>query len=106
MSKLVFIKASSVLSPILFIIVLEALSQKFRRGLPWELLYADDLALAADTKELLVEKLSHWKKGLEEKGLRVNVSKTKVMRCSADVRTKPDSGKYPCGVCKKGVGNN
>ena len=83
-----------VLSPILFIIVLEALSKKFRGGLPWELLYADDLTLAADTKELLIEKLSRWKKGLEEKGLRVNVSKTKVMRCAADVGTKPDSVKY------------
>ena len=33
----------SVLSPLLFIIVLEALSREFRTGCPWELLYADDL---------------------------------------------------------------
>ena len=32
----------SALSPLLFIIVLEALSREFRTGLPWELLYADD----------------------------------------------------------------
>ena len=32
-----------VLSPILFIMVLEAKSQEFRGGAPWELLYADDL---------------------------------------------------------------
>ena len=32
----------SVLSPVLFIIVLEALSREFRTGCPWELLYADD----------------------------------------------------------------
>ena len=35
----------SLLSPLLFIIVLEALSREFRTGLPWELLYADDLVL-------------------------------------------------------------
>ena len=35
----------SVLSPLVFIIVLEALSREFRTGVPWELLYADDLAL-------------------------------------------------------------
>ena len=36
----------SVLSPLLFIIVLvEALSREFREGLPMELLYADDLVL-------------------------------------------------------------
>ena len=32
----------SVLKPLLFIIVLEALSREFRTGCPWELLYADD----------------------------------------------------------------
>ena len=36
----------SVLSPLLFIIVL---SRKFREGLPMELLYADDLVLIAGT---------------------------------------------------------
>ena len=34
-----------VLSPLLLIIVLEALSKKFRIGLPWELFHADNLAL-------------------------------------------------------------
>ena len=33
----------SVLSPLLFIIVLEALSCEFWAGVPWEDLYADDL---------------------------------------------------------------
>ena len=40
----------SVLSPLLFNIVLEALSSEFREGLPWELLYADDLALVAERR--------------------------------------------------------
>ena len=51
----------SVLSPLLFIIVLEALSREFREGLPWELLYADDLVLLAETEGLLVEKIQKWK---------------------------------------------
>ena len=38
----------SVLSPLLFIMVLEALSLEFRSGCPWELLYADDLVLIAE----------------------------------------------------------
>ena len=37
----------SVLSPLLFIIVLEALSGEFRTGCPWELLYADELMISA-----------------------------------------------------------
>ena len=48
----------SVFSPLLFIIVLEALSREFREGLPMELLYADDLVLVAGTEELLMEKLT------------------------------------------------
>ena len=59
----------SLLSPLLFIIVLEALSRRFRDGLPWERLYADDLVLMADSDELLVEKIKKWKDGMEEKGL-------------------------------------
>ena len=34
-----------VLSPLLFTIMLEAFSRHFRKGLPWELFYADDLVL-------------------------------------------------------------
>ena len=41
----------SVLSPLLFVIVLEALSREFRTGTPWELLYADDLVISAETEE-------------------------------------------------------
>ena len=53
----------SVLSLLLFIIVLESLSREFREGLPMELLYVDDLVLMAESKELLMEKLRKWKKG-------------------------------------------
>ena len=59
----------SVLSPLLFIIVLEALSRNFKQGLPMELLYADDLVLMAETEELLVERINVWKAGMEEKGV-------------------------------------
>ena len=68
-----------VIRPLLFIIVLEALSREF--SLPMELLYADDLVLTAETEELSLEKFRKWKKGMEMEGLRVNSGKTKVMRC-------------------------
>ena len=59
----------SVLSPLLFILVLEALSHEFRTGVPWELLYADDLVVIADSLEECISKLRVWKAGMESKGL-------------------------------------
>ena len=69
----------SILSPLLFILVLESLWHEFRTGVPWELLYADDLAVIADTLEECLSKLKAWKEGMENKGLRVNIKKTKLM---------------------------
>ena len=72
----------SVLSPLLFIIVLEALSHEFRAGVPWEDLYADDLGvIIAESLEECVRRLLIWKEAMEMKGLRVNARKTKVMIC-------------------------
>ena len=96
----------SVLSPLLFIIVLEALSREFREGLPMQLHHADDLVLMAESKELLMEKLRKWKNGMESKGLRVNVGKTKVMQCQVSSVRSEDSGKHSCDVCRKEVASN
>ena len=39
----------SALSPLLFVIVMEAISREFRVALSWELFYADDLVVIAET---------------------------------------------------------
>jgi len=96
----------SVLSPLLFVSVMEVNMRKARSGLPWELLYADDLVLIARSEEELREKLRKWKECMEAKGLRVNVEKTKVMISGCKEGTMEKSGKWPCGVCGKGVGRN
>ena len=69
----------SALSPLLFVIVMEEISREFRVALPWELLYADDLAVIAETQEELIKRLNEWKNNVESKGMRVNMNKTKVM---------------------------
>ena len=53
-----------------------------------------------------MEKLKLWKDNMENKGLRVNIGKTKVMICGKDLDTIKPSGKYPCSACRKRVGRN
>jgi len=51
----------SALSPLLFLIVVEALSRELRVALPWELWYADDLVVIAETEDNLIKRLNVWK---------------------------------------------
>jgi len=64
---------------LLFVIVMEALFREFRVALPWELLYADDLAVIAETEDDLIKRLNELKDFVENRGMRVNINKTKVM---------------------------
>ena len=65
------------LSPFLFIVVLDVISEKFRCGLPWELLFADDLAVVTDTEEEMQRRWLGWQIGMESKGLKATPGKRK-----------------------------
>ena len=96
----------STLSPLLFMIVMEAISREFRVALPWELLYADNLAVIAETEEELIKRRNEWKVNVESKGMRVNMTKTKVMISGERQMVRQKDVRWPCGVCSKGVGSN
>ena len=98
----------SVLSPLLFIIVMEAVTHSVREGLLLEMLYADDLVLVGKCEEELKEKLRKWNECLKDKGLKINEEKTKVICESFGTGTTQVVGnvKHPCSVCLKGVGVN
>ena len=76
-----------------------------REGLPWELLYADDLVLMAESVEDLKEKVLRWKDCMEVKGLKVNIGKTKVMVSGKNCGAIEKMGTLSCTVCER-VGNN
>ena len=69
----------SVLSPLLFAIVVDIITENGRRGVVNELLYADELVLMSKIMEDLKERFWNWKDALESRGLKVNIRKTKVM---------------------------
>ena len=87
----------SVLNPLRFI-VLETLSREFCTGCPWELLYAEDLMISAESMEELLVKVQTWKTEMEKKGLHVNMGKTKIMESGINLDVLKKSGKYPCGL--------
>ena len=92
--------------PLLLIIVRQAITEEFKAGCPWELLYADDLLLIAESIADLEKKFHIWKQSLESRSLQVNLAKTKVLVSRKEDRTLLPSGKWPCLICKKGVGRN
>ena len=58
----------SVLSPLLFAIVVDVVTENARRGVVNELLYADDLVIMSEDMEDLKERFWNWKDALETKG--------------------------------------
>ena len=75
-------------------------------GVPWELFFADDLLIIATSLEECVERVKAWKEALESKGLHVNMTKTKFMASGLGLDILQDSGKFPCAVCRTGVGRS
>jgi len=59
----------SALSPLLFVTVTKVLSREFRVALSWEMLYADDLVVIAETKDDLIRRLNKWKDNIENRGM-------------------------------------
>ena len=70
----------SALSPLLFIMVMDVLTEDVRDGSLMELLYTGDLVLSGESLNEVMDKYGRWKNAVEGKGLRVNVDKTKGMQ--------------------------
>jgi len=85
----------SALSPLLFVIVMKALSREFRVTLPWKLLYADDLVVIAETEGGL---MNEWKDFVENRGMRVNMNTIKVMSSGERQKVMQKAVRWPCGV--------
>ena len=69
----------SVLSPFLFAIIMNALTENIRTKAPWQMMFADDVVLCAREKEDLEVQLEQWKGVLEKRGMKVSKAKTQYM---------------------------
>ena len=78
----------SALSSFLFITIMDTLTSEIRKTIPWELIFADDIALMATTEEELQEKAIRWQEALREGGLKMNAQKSEVMICEKNGNTE------------------
>ena len=69
----------SEMSQLLFAVVMDIVSSEVRRGLPSELMYADDLVLMVPTMEQHDRRVAEWRISIIDKGLKVNAEKSKVI---------------------------
>ena len=61
-------RQGSALSLFLFMTIMDTLSAEARTGIPWELIFVDDI-LMARTKEELQRKVIRWQEALHKGGL-------------------------------------
>ena len=97
----------SVLTALVFAVVVDVVTELAREGALSELLHADALVLMSETTEGLRSKFLKWKEAFESKCLKVNLQKTKAM-VSGDI-TKDGSSKRkidPWWVCILRVKDN
>ena len=68
----------SILLPFVFAVVMDVVTEEVvKEGCA--LMYADDLVLTCETKEETRQRFVTWRNVLESKGLKVNISQTKIM---------------------------
>ena len=84
------------LSPLLFKVVMEEATKMCRRGDQRELLYANDLAFTADSKEEVIEMFHRWRNALERCGMKINVPNTKL---SISGKEPSNTSRTRCNPC-------
>ncbi|KAK3526298.1 hypothetical protein QTP70_022688, partial [Hemibagrus guttatus] len=69
----------SALSPFLFAIVMDQLSEEVRQESPWTMMFADDIVICSESRKQVEENLERWRFALERRGMKVSRSKTEYM---------------------------
>ncbi|KAK3538902.1 hypothetical protein QTP86_020172 [Hemibagrus guttatus] len=62
----------SALSPFLFAIVMDQLSEEVRQESPWTMMFADDIVICSESREQVEKNLERWRFALERRGMKVS----------------------------------
>ena len=69
----------SALSPFLFAIIMDRLTDEIRQESPWTMMFADDIVLCSNSRQQVEADLERWRHALERRGMKVSRSKTEYM---------------------------
>ena len=69
----------SALSPFLFALIIDRLTDEVRREPLWTMLFADDIVIFEETREKVKRRLEFWKYALKRKRMKVSKTKTEYL---------------------------
>ena len=73
----------SALSPFLFALVMDRLTDGSRQEGPWTMMFSDDIVICSEHKGHAKESLESWRQALERRRMKVSRSKTEYMCVNA-----------------------
>ncbi|KAK3568207.1 hypothetical protein QTP86_000216 [Hemibagrus guttatus] len=81
----------SALSPFLFAIVMDQLSEEVRQESPWTIMFADDIVICNESREQVEENLERWRFLLERRGMKVSHIQSNG-ECGKEVKKRVQAG--------------
>ncbi|RZB49939.1 Protein YLS3 [Glycine soja] len=87
----------STLSPYLFTLILDVLTEQIQEIVPRCMLFADDIVLLGESREELNERLETWRRALETHGFRLSRSKSEYMECKFNKRRRVSNSEVKIG---------
>jgi hypothetical protein len=67
--------------------VMDEVIRDIQGGIPWCILFADDVVLVDESRMGVDQKLELWRRTLEAKGFRLSRSKKEYMKCDFNATT-------------------
>ncbi|KAK3521825.1 hypothetical protein QTP70_018561 [Hemibagrus guttatus] len=82
----------SALSPFLFAMVMDQLSEEVRQESPWTMMFADDIVICSESREQVEENLESWRFALEKRGMKDIARMMLMSKRVTSPRCSPRSG--------------